>query len=71
MLISLKKEKENAKSLKCLSYSVAAQPREKEEVEICPMCRRPKREHTQQELESCQRKMREFKESKTGGAGVQ
>ncbi len=39
--------------------------------EICPMCQRPKKVHTQQELESCQRKMREFKESKTGGAGVQ
>jgi hypothetical protein len=50
---------------------VAAQPSGKEEVEICPMCRRPKRVHTQQELELCQRKMREFKESKTGGAGVQ
>jgi len=50
---------------------VAAQPREKEEDEICSMCQRPKRVHTQQELESCQRKMREFKESKRGGAGVQ
>jgi len=50
---------------------VAAQPREKEEVEICSICQRPKRVHTPQELELCQRKMQEFKESKTGGAGVQ
>ncbi len=39
--------------------------------EICPMCQRPKRVQIPQGLESCQRKMREFKESKTGGAGVQ
>ncbi len=58
-------------SLKCQGYTLAAQPRGKEANEICPMCQRPKRVHTQQELESCQRKMREFKESKTGGAGVQ
>jgi len=50
---------------------VAEEPKRKEEDVLCPMCQRPKRAHTQQELELCQRKMQEFKENTTGGAGVQ
>jgi len=37
--------------------------------EICPMCKRPKSQHTPEELSTCSRKMREFKEEK-GGAGI-
>lgn len=39
--------------------------------EICPMCRRPKSKHTQEELTACSRKMQEFKKQKDGGAGIQ
>lgn len=37
---------------------------------ICPMCRRLKSSHTQKELLACERKEREFKKKKTGGAGI-
>ncbi|MFQ5572780.1 MAG: hypothetical protein ACE5EJ_00865 [Nitrosopumilaceae archaeon] len=39
--------------------------------ELCPMCRRPKSKHTQEELAACSRKMLEFKKEKEGGAGIQ
>ena len=39
--------------------------------EICPMCKRPKSKHTTEEILSCTKKMREFKESKEGGAGIE
>lgn len=39
--------------------------------ELCPMCRRPKGKHTQEELDACSRKMKEFKKEKNGGAGIQ
>lgn len=38
--------------------------------ELCPMCRRPKGKHTQEELDACSRKMQEFKKEKNGGAGI-
>ena len=50
---------------------MAEEPKRKDEDVNCPMCQRPKRTHTQQELEVCQRKMQEFKEKTTVGAGVQ
>ena len=46
-------------------------PKPKEEDEICPMCRRPKRKHSAEELLTCSRKMEEFKKSTTGGAGIE
>ncbi len=53
------------------NFSMAEEPQRKDEDVNCPMYQRPKRTHTQQELEVCQRKMQEFKEKTTGGAGVQ
>ena len=39
--------------------------------EICPMCNRPKREHTAEETLNCSRKMKEFEELKKGGTGIE
>ena len=39
--------------------------------EICPMCKRPKSKHTSEEILTCSRKMKEFEESKSGGAGIE
>jgi len=38
--------------------------------EICPMCKRPKSQHTSEELLACSRKMKEFQKEKSGGAGI-
>ena len=46
-------------------------PKSTPEGEICPMCKRPKNNHTQEELMACSRKMIEFKKNKTGGAGIE
>ena len=39
--------------------------------DVCPMCKRPKEKHTQEELLACSRKMIEFRKNKTGGAGIE
>ena len=39
--------------------------------EICPMCKRPKKNHTPEEMLMCSRKMSEFEEKKEGGAGIE
>lgn len=38
--------------------------------ENCPMCRRPKDKHTNEELLACSRKLQEFSKNTTGGAGI-
>jgi len=38
--------------------------------EICPMCKRPKSQHTPKELSACSGKMKEFEKEKEGGAGI-
>lgn len=38
----------------------------KEGDEICPMCKRPKSKHTNEEMLACSRKMIEFEKNKTG-----
>ena len=43
----------------------------KEGDEICPMCKRPKSEHSPEELLACTRKLEEFRQSDTGGAGIE
>lgn len=42
----------------------------KEGDEICPMCKRPKSNHTTEEMLACSIKMMEFEKKKTGGAGI-
>ncbi len=39
--------------------------------EMCPICKRPKSKHTAEEILTCSRKMKEFEESKNGGAGFE
>ncbi|MCV0401335.1 MAG: hypothetical protein K5777_05090 [Nitrosopumilus sp.] len=39
--------------------------------EICPMCKRMKSKHTNEEMLSCSRKLQEFKKNPTGGAGIE
>ena len=46
-------------------------PKPKESDELCPMCRRSKSKHTEEEMLACTRKMDEFKKQKDGGAGIQ
>ena len=38
--------------------------------EICPMCKRPKSKHTPEEIKACSKKMNEFNNTDTGGAGI-
>jgi len=45
-------------------------PKPSEDDEICPMCRRPKSKHTEEEMLACSRKMKEFQKEKSGGAGI-
>ncbi len=45
-------------------------PKPSSEDEICPMCRRPKSRHTDEEMLACSRKMKEFQKEKSGGAGI-
>jgi hypothetical protein len=46
-------------------------PKSEGSEEICPMCRRPKSKHTPEEILDCSRKMREFKETKESGSGIE
>ena len=46
-------------------------PESKEGDEICPICKRPKSNHTNEEILSCSRKMTESKEDKTDGSGTE
>ena len=46
-------------------------PKTKDTDEICPMCKRSKKEHTPEEMLSCSKKMKEFRDAKDGGAGIQ
>lgn len=39
--------------------------------EICPMCKRLKSRHTNEEMLSCSKKLQEFKKNSTGGAGIE
>lgn len=50
---------------------MAEPPKPKGSDEICPLCKRPKSEHTPEEMLSCSKKLREFKHSKEGGAGIE
>jgi len=45
-------------------------PKPSEGDEICPMCRRPKSKHSEEEMLVCSRKMKEFQKEKSGGAGI-
>jgi len=38
---------------------------------ICPMCKRPKSQHTPEEMLACSSKMKEFEKEKDGGAGIE
>jgi len=46
-------------------------PKPSEDDETCPMCRRPKSKHTDEEVLACSRKMKEFQKEKNGGAGIE
>ena len=46
-------------------------PKPKDVEEICPMCKRLKSKHTHEELLACTRKMNEFKQQSSGGAGIE
>lgn len=46
-------------------------PKPKEGDEICPICKRPKSKHTSEEMLACSKKMMEFKNDDTGGAGIE
>lgn len=46
-------------------------PKTKDMNEICQMCKRPKKNHTSEEMIACSRKMKEFQDAKEGGAGIQ
>ncbi|WP_187146206.1 MULTISPECIES: hypothetical protein [Nitrosopumilus] len=39
--------------------------------EICPMCKRKKSNHTNEEMLACSRKLQEFNKENTGGAGIE
>jgi len=39
--------------------------------EICPMCKRAKKDHTPEETLACSQKMSEFEQKKEGGAGIE
>jgi len=39
--------------------------------EICPMCKRAKSKHTNEEMLACSRKLQEFKKNLIGGAGIE
>ena len=39
--------------------------------EICPMCKRSKSKHTDEEMLVCSHKMKEFQKEKRGGAGIE
>ena len=43
----------------------------KEEEDICPMCKRPKDSHSNEEMLVCSKKMMEFEKNKTGDAGIE
>lgn len=45
-------------------------PKSKDSDEICPMCKRPKSKHTNEEMLACSKKLMEFKKKSTGGAGI-
>ena len=49
---------------------MAKPPKDNDTDKICPMCKRPKNVHSQEELLSCSHKMKEF-QTKDGGAGIQ
>lgn len=46
-------------------------PKPKDIDEICPLCKRLKKKHTNEELFACIQKMNEFKEERLGGAGIE
>lgn len=39
--------------------------------EICPMCKRKKSKHTNEEMITCSKKLQEFNRKTTGGAGIE
>ncbi|MCV0401339.1 MAG: hypothetical protein K5777_05110 [Nitrosopumilus sp.] len=39
--------------------------------EICPMCKRMKSKHTNEEMFACSKKLQEFKKEPTGSAGIE
>ncbi len=50
---------------------MSAPPKPRDTEELCPMCKRPKRDHTPEETLACDRKMKEFENEKSGGAGIE
>jgi len=50
---------------------VCATPKPKDGEELCPMCKRPKKDHTPEETLACDRKMKEFENEKSGVAGIE
>ena len=46
-------------------------PESKEGDEICPMCKRSKSNHTNEEMLECSRKIMEFEKNKTGSTGIE
>lgn len=39
--------------------------------ENCPMCKRPKSRHTNDEMFVCSKKLEEFRKNPSGGAGIE
>ncbi len=56
---------------KCETKMMSAPPKPRDTEELCPMCKRPKRDHTPEETLACDRKMKEFENEKRGGIGIE
>ncbi|NND86910.1 MAG: hypothetical protein HKM23_06280 [Nitrosopumilus sp.] len=39
--------------------------------ENCPMCKKPKNRHTNDEMLACSKKLQEFRKNSAGGAGIE
>lgn len=48
---------------------MSAPPESKEGDEICPMCKKPKSKHTNEEILECSKKLSEFYDKKEDRAG--
>ena len=46
-------------------------PKSRDSDELCSMCKRPKSEHTPEEMLACLKKLQEFKKNPTDGAGIE
>ena len=50
---------------------MSAPPKSKEGDEICPMCKKPKSKHTNEEILACSKKLSELYNKKEGGTGIE